>query len=96
MIEYQGIYKAFDTPVLSGVDLRVERGETLSIIGPSGTGKSVLLKTTLALVVPDRGDVLVFSCSGAPFQLGREKLEAEIGPRLLTLVGNVRSALAAG
>ncbi len=59
MIEYQGIYKAFDTPVLSGVDLRVERGETLSIIGPSGTGKSVLLKTTLALVVPDRGDVRI-------------------------------------
>ncbi len=48
------------------------------------------------LVPPDGSDVLVFSCSGAPFQLDREKLERDIGPRLLTLVGNVRSALAQG
>lgn len=59
MIEYIDVYKAFDVPVLSGVNLVVETGETLSIIGPSGTGKSVLLKTTLGLIVPDRGDVKV-------------------------------------
>lgn len=47
------------------------------------------------LVAPEGGEILVFSCSGAPFQFGREKLETEIGPRLLTVVGNVRSALAA-
>jgi len=39
------------------------------------------------------GDVLVFSCSGASFQMGREKLTQEIGPRLLNLVGNVRTAM---
>jgi phospholipid/cholesterol/gamma-HCH transport system ATP-binding protein len=59
MIEYQSIYKAFDVPVLTGVDLTVETGETLSIVGPSGTGKSVLLKTTNGLLVPDHGDVRV-------------------------------------
>ncbi len=59
MIEYDDIYKAFDVPVLEGVDLAVERGETLAIVGPSGTGKSVLLKTTIGLIVPDRGDVRV-------------------------------------
>jgi len=59
MIEYIGIHKAFDVPVLCGVDLRVETGETLSIVGPSGTGKSVLLKTTNGLLVPDLGDVRV-------------------------------------
>jgi phospholipid/cholesterol/gamma-HCH transport system ATP-binding protein len=59
MIEYVGVHKAFDVPVLSGVDLTVETGETLSMVGPSGTGKSVLLKTTLGLIVPDRGDVRV-------------------------------------
>jgi DNA-binding IclR family transcriptional regulator len=47
------------------------------------------------LAAADGGEILVFSCSGAPFQFNREKLEAEIGPRLVTLVGNVRSALAA-
>ena len=59
MIEYIDIYKAFDVPVLTGVSLTVQTGETVSIVGPSGTGKSVLLKTTLGLIVPDRGDVRI-------------------------------------
>jgi phospholipid/cholesterol/gamma-HCH transport system ATP-binding protein len=46
-------------PVLSGVSLTVETRETLSIVGPSGTGKSVLLKTTNGLLVPDSGDVRI-------------------------------------
>src|SRR5512140_3256273 len=58
-IEYRGVHKAFDLPVLSGVSLTVRSGEILSILGPSGTGKSVLLKTTIGLIIPDRGDVLV-------------------------------------
>ena len=63
MIEYIDIHKAFDVPVLSGVNLTVETGETLSIVGPSGTGKSVLLKTTNGLLPPDRGDVRIDSVS---------------------------------
>ena len=59
MIEYIDVYKAFDQPVLSGVSLTVQTGETLSIVGPSGTGKSVLLKTTNGLLIPDRGDVRI-------------------------------------
>ena len=59
VIEYRDVYKAFDVPVLTGVDLTVASGETLSIVGPSGTGKSVLLKTTIALIVPDKGDVYI-------------------------------------
>ncbi len=59
MLEYIQVYKSFDVPVLSGVDLRVERGETMSIVGHSGTGKSVLLKTTIGLIVPDYGDVRI-------------------------------------
>ncbi len=59
MIEYIDVHKAFDVPVLTGVNLTVQTGETLSIVGPSGTGKSVLLKTTNGLLVPDHGDVRV-------------------------------------
>jgi len=58
-IQYQNVHKRFDTPVLSGVDLSVMRGETVSILGTSGTGKSVLLKTTIGLITPDRGDVKI-------------------------------------
>ena len=74
MIEYRDIHKAFDDqPVLTGVSLRVETGECLSIVGPSGTGKSVLLKMTNALLRPDRGDVLVNDIS--PFRAGRAQLQ---------------------
>jgi phospholipid/cholesterol/gamma-HCH transport system ATP-binding protein len=59
VIEYLDVHKAFDAPVLAGVTLAVRDGETLSILGPSGTGKSVLLKTTIGLITPDRGDVRV-------------------------------------
>jgi phospholipid/cholesterol/gamma-HCH transport system ATP-binding protein len=59
MIEYVDVYKAFDAPVLAGITLSVPEGETISILGPSGTGKSVLLKTTIGLIIPDRGDVRV-------------------------------------
>jgi phospholipid/cholesterol/gamma-HCH transport system ATP-binding protein len=59
MIRYRNIHKAFDLPVLTGVDLAVETGEMFALFGPSGTGKSVLLKTTIGLITPDRGDVEV-------------------------------------
>ena len=70
MIEYEDVHKRFDVPVLAGVSLSVMRGETLSIMGTSGTGKSVLLKTTIGLITPDRGDVKidgesVYSSAGA-------------------------------
>ena len=80
VIEYRGIYKAFDQPVLSGVRLRVETGECLSILGPSGTGKSVLLKMTNGLLRPDRGDVLIDGQSvfGAN-KRGLERIRRKIG-----------------
>jgi phospholipid/cholesterol/gamma-HCH transport system ATP-binding protein len=59
MVEFQDVYKRFDQPVLAGVDLTVGRGETISVVGHSGTGKSVLLKTTIGLITPDAGDVVV-------------------------------------
>jgi phospholipid/cholesterol/gamma-HCH transport system ATP-binding protein len=59
MVEYINLYKAFDAPVLAGVNLAVESGETMAIVGHSGTGKSVLLKTTIGLITPDHGDVRI-------------------------------------
>jgi phospholipid/cholesterol/gamma-HCH transport system ATP-binding protein len=73
VIEYIEIHKAFDVPVLSGVNLTVETGETLSIVGPSGTGKSVLLKTTNGLLIPDAGDVRIDGVS--VYHASREQVE---------------------
>jgi phospholipid/cholesterol/gamma-HCH transport system ATP-binding protein len=72
-IEYVDLYKTFDFPVLDGLSLTVYRGETLSVIGPSGTGKSVLLKTTIGLIVPDAGDVRIDGRS--VLAAGRDELE---------------------
>ncbi|HUF65651.1 MAG TPA: ATP-binding cassette domain-containing protein [Gemmatimonadaceae bacterium] len=49
----------FETPVLEDVSFKVRRGETLVIVGESGTGKSTILKLLLRLLVPDRGRVII-------------------------------------
>ncbi|HUG41814.1 MAG TPA: ATP-binding cassette domain-containing protein [Longimicrobiales bacterium] len=60
MIEFRGVWKSFaGEDVLRGVDLTVREGETLVLLGPSGTGKSVLLKHAIGLLTPDRGEVVV-------------------------------------
>jgi phospholipid/cholesterol/gamma-HCH transport system ATP-binding protein len=74
VIEYRNIHKSFDLPVLTGVDMRVESGEMFALFGPSGTGKSVLLKTTIGLTIPDMGDVEVDGTS--VFRGGKRALEA--------------------
>lgn len=60
MIEVRQLRKSFGPqPVLDGVDLRVEKGESVVIIGRSGGGKSVLLKHLIGLISPESGDVLI-------------------------------------
>ena len=60
MIELRGLHKSFgQNHVLAGVDLSIERGKSVVIIGGSGTGKSVLLKSILGLITPDQGQILV-------------------------------------
>jgi phospholipid/cholesterol/gamma-HCH transport system ATP-binding protein len=59
-IELHDVKKAFGAKViLDGVSLRVAQGETLAVIGFSGAGKSVLLKSIVRLIEPDSGTVLV-------------------------------------
>ena len=58
MIELLGVQKSFgQNHVLRGVDLTIARGTSMVVIGGSGTGKSVLLKSILGLVVPDAGTI---------------------------------------
>jgi phospholipid/cholesterol/gamma-HCH transport system ATP-binding protein len=60
MIEVHDLYKSFgQKAVLKGVDLAIERGETMVIIGGSGSGKSVLIKHMIGLLAPDRGSVTI-------------------------------------
>lgn len=60
MIEIRNVFKRFGAQiVLDGVNLVVQEGETLALLGPSGTGKSVLLKSIIGLIRPDRGEIIV-------------------------------------
>ncbi len=60
LIRIRGLCKAFeDKVVLKNLDLDIMPGESMVVIGQSGTGKSVLIKCILGLLKPDRGEVLV-------------------------------------
>ena len=59
-IQLSGVHKRFGSKiVLDGIDLTVNPGESLVIIGGSGTGKSVMLKSVLGLIKPDKGSIKV-------------------------------------
>ena len=60
IISFQGVQKRFeDNYVLSGINLNVNKGESLAIIGSSGCGKSVLVKCMLGILNPDNGQIFI-------------------------------------
>jgi phospholipid/cholesterol/gamma-HCH transport system ATP-binding protein len=68
-IQVRGLRKSFDgQEVLKGIDFEVPAGETFVIMGPSGSGKSVLLKLLIGLEAPDAGEILI---NGEPVQPGQ-------------------------
>lgn len=80
MIEISGLHKRFGANrVLAGVDLSVGRGQSMVIIGGSGTGKSVLLKCILGLVKPDTGTITVADQPASTGGPGREEFLDRFG-----------------
>lgn len=60
MIEIVDLYKSFgENQVLRGVNLKINKGETVVVLGRSGCGKSVLLKHIIGLLKPDKGKIFV-------------------------------------
>jgi phospholipid/cholesterol/gamma-HCH transport system ATP-binding protein len=81
LLKLEGMEKAFGAKqVLRGVDLEVARGQSLVVIGGSGSGKSVMLKNALGLMTPDKGRIF-FDGEDVTKQAGkaREKMRARIG-----------------
>ena len=59
-VTVENVFKSFGSfTVLNGISLRVNRGETLAVLGRSGTGKSVLLRLIIGLVKPDSGSIRI-------------------------------------
>ena len=59
VIELDHVFLAFDTPILEDVSFVARKGETICIVGESGTGKSTTLKLILRLLVPEKGGVCI-------------------------------------
>lgn len=60
MIRIVNLHKAFgENRVLQGVNLQIERGETMAVIGQSGSGKSVLIKLLIGILKPDQGEIYI-------------------------------------
>ncbi len=60
MIDIKGITKSFGSlQVLKGIDLHIDKGEVVSIVGPSGAGKTTLLQIIGTLDKPDSGDIII-------------------------------------
>ncbi|CAE5962976.1 unnamed protein product [Arabidopsis arenosa] len=60
LIECRDVYKSFgDKHILKGVSFKIRHGEAVGVIGPSGTGKSTILKIMAGLLAPDKGEVYI-------------------------------------
>jgi phospholipid/cholesterol/gamma-HCH transport system ATP-binding protein len=74
MIRIIDVHRSFGSqPVLQGINLRVQKGEILAVIGRSGSGKTVLLRLIIGLIRPNRGQVLIEDADIT--QLGGRRLD---------------------
>ena len=77
MIQTQGITKSFgNLQVLKGIDLTINKGEVVAIVGPSGAGKTTLFKLLTGLLCPDYGSIEIL---GSDMLKERDKMLARIG-----------------
>jgi polar amino acid transport system ATP-binding protein len=80
MINVENLSKSFDgLQVLRDVNAHIEKGECVSIIGPSGMGKSVFLSCLNGLIVPDTGRVLIDGCDVFDKNTNLNKLHERVG-----------------
>lgn len=82
MISIRNIHKRFGQQiVLNGINLDIEPGKTTTIVGPSGVGKSVLLKLIMGIMDPEEGEIYVFgkNITAAKSERAKNELRASLG-----------------
>jgi ATP-binding cassette, subfamily F, member 3 len=88
VLELINVQKSYTRPVLTGVNLLIRHGERVGLIGPNGTGKSVLLRLILASEIPDAGEIKI----GPSIKVGYYAQEHETLNLNITLIETVRRA----
>jgi ATP-binding cassette subfamily F protein 3 len=88
VLELVGVQKYYTRPVLTGVSLLIRHGERVGLIGPNGTGKSVLLRLILGIEVPEAGEIKI----GPSIKVGYYAQEHETLDLESTLIDSVRRA----
>jgi ATP-binding cassette subfamily F protein 3 len=88
VLEMVNVKKSYSRPVLTGVSLLIRHGERVGLIGPNGTGKSVLLRLILGSEVPDAGEIKI----GPSIKVGYYAQEHETLDLNMTLIDAVRRA----
>ncbi|NLT11329.1 MAG: amino acid ABC transporter ATP-binding protein [Clostridiaceae bacterium] len=80
MISVKNLYKSFGKiEVLKGIDVQIERGEVVCVIGPSGSGKSTFLRCLNWLEEPDQGDIILDGVSMTEHKKDIDKLRQKAG-----------------
>ena len=82
MISIRNIHKRFGSQiVLNGINLDIEPGKTTTIVGPSGVGKSVLLKLIMGIMQPEEGEIYVFgrNITAARSERAKNDIRASLG-----------------
>ncbi len=82
MISVRGVHKSFGAQVvLNGIDLEIEAGRTTTVVGPSGVGKSVLLKLIMGILKPEQGEIFVCgeSITLCRSEAERNRIRASLG-----------------
>ncbi len=88
VLEINGVEKSYTRPVLKNINLLIKHGERVGLIGPNGTGKSVLLRIILGIEKPDSGEIKI----GPSVKLGYYAQEHETLDLNMTLVDTIRRA----
>jgi len=82
MISVQNVSKRFGTQqVLDNVSLEIEHGKTTAVVGPSGVGKSVLLKLIMGIMQPDSGEIFIYgdNITKATSEQDKNRIRAKLG-----------------
>lgn len=89
MIHIENLYKKFGkNPVLSGLELTINKGGIFAVLGPNGSGKTTLIKCILGMVVPDKGNISVLGKTIKKSWKYRQ--EIDYLPQIANFPGNLR------